>query len=80
MISRLSFSLNLSVLKLLSMITVTILPALIILLHSFLLIRYCIDLFFRNEDSHFSFSWILFIFLVPLVGYYSYYKRYVAKT
>ena len=62
------------------MITVTILPALFILLHSFLLIRYCIDLFFRNEDGHYSFTWLLFIFLVPIVGYYSYYKRYVRKT
>ena len=62
------------------MITVTILPALIILLHSFLSIRYCIDLFFRNENSHYSFSWLLFVFFVPVIGYYRYYKRYVAKT
>ena len=62
------------------MITVTILPAIFILLHSFLLIRFCVDLFFQTENQHYSFSWLLFIFLVPVVGYVNYYRRYKMKA
>jgi hypothetical protein len=61
------------------MITVTILPAIFILLHSYLLVRFCIDIFFQSESRSYSFSWFLFIFLVPFVGYYNYYRRFVMK-
>ena len=62
------------------MITVTILPAIFIILHTILLIRFFVDLFFQTDDRHYSFSWFLFIVLVPLVGYYNYYRRHGIKT
>jgi len=62
------------------MITVAILPAIFIMLHSYLLIRFCLDLFFQTENRQYTFTWLLFIFLVPLVGYYNYYRRYKMKA
>jgi hypothetical protein len=61
------------------MITVSILPAIFIVLHSFLLIRFCLDFIFQTEDRPHSFPWLLFILLVPVIGYFNYHRRFVMK-
>ena len=62
------------------MITVSILPAIFIVVHSFLLIRFCVDLIFQTESRPYNLPWLLFILLVPVIGYCNYHRRFMMKA
>jgi membrane-bound acyltransferase YfiQ involved in biofilm formation len=51
----------------------------LILIHGFLIVRFCVGSMFRPVYRPYSFQWLLFIAFVPYAGYYVYYRKYIAK-
>lgn len=61
------------------MFTTQLIPSLLLLAHFYLVVRFCVGSIFRPVNRPYSFQWLLLIALIPFIGYYLYYRRYIAR-
>ena len=61
------------------MFTTAQIPWLLLLVHLYLVIRFCVGSMFRPAGRPYSFQRLLLIALVPFIGYYFYYRKYIVQ-